>query len=139
MTKPVSYSQKMASRRERLLHPSGPELEFLRIMGCSVIPLPFSKQRSTGKPGVLVIMRGVMRREHMEREVLVGGYCIDFGNDIRRGIEVDGEHWHKDVVKEQERDDHLAKYGWIILHIPERRLYQEPGRVIRDVAEFLTK
>lgn len=133
----MTHSEKMKARRERLLYPSGPELEFARIMGCAILPLPFTYQRKTGKPAVLIVMRGVMRRENVEREVLARGYFIDFGNDIRRGIEIDGPHHN--VIDDAIRDEHLAKGGWQILHIPASQLYTEPERVRRAATIFLTK
>lgn len=129
---------KLAGRRERILWPSSAEIAFAKIMRCWVIPIPFLRHPETGQWAVFIVMRGVMRREHMQREVSARGYFMDFGNDIKRGIEVDGEPFHKDIVKDYERDQHLAKDGWIIFRVPGDRLRRSPSRVRREVTEFLT-
>lgn len=133
------YNQKMKDRRDRLMYPSGLEVEFARVMGCNIVPLPFTRNPKTGKPAVIIFMKGVMRRERMEREVPAQGYFIDFGNDIRRGIEIDSTKYHSDILKEQERDEHLRKGGWMILHIRDHEIYNRPEDVRRRVTEFLTK
>lgn len=133
--RPYPLALKLVGQRERLLWPSWAEVRFMRLMGCWVIPMPFLKHPTTGQTAYYVIMRGIMKREHMQREVMARGYCLDFGNDIGRGIEIDGGR--HDVVADYERDQHLAKDGWIVHRIPVDRLKRSPSRVRREAIDFL--
>lgn len=91
-------------------------------------------------PLAIVLSLGkIMKREKVKREVRVGKCFIDFGNDIKRGIEIDGRDWHMDVLKEQERDEYVAQYGWHLLHIQAAEVYRTPDYVQRKVLAFLTK
>lgn len=48
-----------------------------------------------------------------------GPYFIDFADPVKKiGIEVDGKEWHKDLEKDQMREDILIKMGWTIYRIP---------------------
>lgn len=129
---------KLAGRRERLLWPSTAEIAFARVMRCWVIPIPFLRHPETGRSAVYILMLGVMRREHVQREVMARGYFLDFANDLKRAIEVDGERYHTDVVADYERTQHLAKDGWIIHRVKGDLLRKSPSRVRREVTEFLT-
>lgn len=100
--------------------------------------LPFVRHYKTRFAMAYIISLGkVLNSELVRREVRVGKYYVDFGNDIRRGIEVDGEAYHNDIVKQQERDEYFAKYGWRVLHIKATDLWRQPARVQQDVLRFL--
>jgi hypothetical protein len=126
-------------RRQRLLFMSPAEIKFIHIMGGRVVTFDHIKAPRTGFPLAVVITMGrTLRRERIEREVRVGKCFIDFGNDIKRGIEIDGRNFHMDIVKEQERDDYCAGYGWSLLHIQAGDLYRNPNQVQRDVLKYLS-
>jgi len=82
-------------------------------------------------------MGKAFRDERFKREVRVGKYYLDFGNDIFWGIEVDGEKWHMDVIAEFERESYIYQRGWRILRIKAIRLWNDPARVQREVLQFL--
>jgi very-short-patch-repair endonuclease len=108
-------------------------------MGAWVIVVPFV--RNTRKyPLTIIVSRGWYRRHRIEREVAVWGYAIDFANRRHKlGIEIDGRGYHMDVVADQERDEHLRKYGWRIKRIVAARLWKEPQKVRADVIRFIGK
>lgn len=109
-------------------------------MGGRVIRFEFIKHRKTHFPLAFVISMGkVFKAEQFKREVRVGKYYIDFGNDICWGIEVDGKQWHRDVVKEFDRDSFFYTRGWRIKHIPAVQLWNQPDLVQREVLQFLYK
>ena len=88
-------------RDSRIVFPSPAELEFIRIMGGRVLTFNFMKHYKTGFPLAFVVSMGkVLRREQVKREVRVGSKWCDFGNDIRRAIEIDGEAYHNDIVEQ---------------------------------------
>src|SRR3990167_9683263 len=54
-----------------------------------------------------------------------GPYFIDFADPVKRiGIEVDGKEWHKDEVKDRERQNYLEKNGWEIIRIQGCQTYK---------------
>ena len=130
-----------ARRLKRLLFTSPAETRFIRLMGGKVIVfewirLPYGQHF----PLTIVLSMGrIMRREHVKREVPAGYYCIDFGNDVGRGIEVDGREYHMDVIKEQKRDEALYGMGWRILHIRADELWRSPAVVQRKAIDYLCK
>lgn len=125
-------------KRRRLLFPSPAEVELIRIMGGKVIVIDNIKDPLNGFPLTIVTSMGaVFRAENVRREVRVAARFCDFGNDIQRAIEVDGRQWHQDIVKEQDRDDYFARFGWRILHLPASDLYQNPKLVYNRVRKFL--
>lgn len=127
------------NKRRRLLFPSPAEVELIRVMGGKVITIDLFKDIMTGFPLTIVVSLGsVFKAEHIEREVRVGRMYVDFGNDIRRGVEVDGKRWHQDVTKELERDEYCAAYGWSLLHIQAIDVYKNPDFVREKVTRFLT-
>ncbi len=96
--------------------------------------------RSNGFPLVIVLRRPrLFRREYVKREVRVGKYWVDFGNDIKRAIEVDGKAYHMDIIKDQERDEYIQSLGWSVLRIRADELLREPERVRRRVISYLLK
>jgi very-short-patch-repair endonuclease len=130
-------------RAKRILFPSPAEVLLIRLLGGKAIVIDHirgnrTKKNPAGFPLTFITTMGnLLGSENVRREVRCGKYWIDFGNDIRRGIEVDGEDYHQDVVYEQERSDFLRKQGWLIFRIPGHRLYREPDRVAQDVIVFL--
>ena len=51
------------------------------------------------------------------REVKVAGFMIDFANPkFKIAIEGDGKKWHRDIVRETERDEALHRRGWFVQH-----------------------
>lgn len=127
-------------RRMRLLFPSPAEVRFMRLMGCWVITTSHIRHWHTDFPlRLLVIPGGLYRRERLRREVRVGKHYVDFGNDIQRAIEVDGEQYHRDVIYETARDSYLHEHGWLVLHVPAFMLYKNPKKVCDKAEQFLTK
>ncbi len=125
-------------RRNRLLFASPAEVRLLRVMGGRVLTLPFWRHPKTKFPAIMVISMGqVFKRERIRREIRVGSKFIDFGNDIKRGIEVDGYEYHGDIVKQVERDEYFANYNWSVLHIDARDLWRDPRGVRKRVVKFL--
>lgn len=124
-------------RESRLLFPSPAELRFIELMGGRYVTLPFFRHYKTGFCGALVLSMGkTLRREGFRREVRVGAKFCDFGNDIKRAIEIDGSYFH-DIVEQQERDDYFAKYDWRVLHIDATDVWRQPDVVQRRVLKFL--
>lgn len=130
----------VARRNRRIIFPSPAEVEFVRLFGGSVLVLSFLKDPQSGFPAAVFVSMGwYLRQEKVRREVPVGSKWVDFGNDIKRGIEIDGGEWHRDIVKEQDRKEYLEARGWLILHIPATRLRRYPDKVANEVIEFLSK
>lgn len=112
-------------------------MQLIRIMGGSFIEIGFIKNK-IGFPFTIVTSMGRwFGKENMRREVCVGRYYVDFGNDIKRAIEVDGKEWHKDIVKDQKRDEYLERNGWRVLHIRASDISANPDAVQRRVIKFL--
>jgi hypothetical protein len=127
-------------QRQRLLFPSPAEIRFIRLMGGHVVIVPFLKHYKTGFPMARILTLGkLLKTEQMAREVRVGSKYVDFGNDVRRGIEVDGRKYHTDIVEQIQRDEYFQKYDWHVLHIDATELYQNPKKVKRAVIAFLTR
>lgn len=127
-------------RRRRLLFPSPAELRFVVLMGGKVLKIKRLRDPRTGFCFALIWRRPrIFKHEFVQREVRVGPYFIDFGNDIGRGIEIDGQDYHRDIVAEFERDSYLYQRDWHLLHIQAYLLWQQPDRVQREVVGFLTK
>lgn len=127
-------------RRHRLLFPSPAEVQLIRIMGGKVIQVDLVREPINGFPLCFVVSMGdLFKRERISREVRAGAFFIDFGNDIGRGIEVDGKHWHGDIITEQRRDEYCGKYGWMLKHIKADDLYRRPAYVRHQVQRFLEK
>lgn len=103
----------------------------------SAIQIDLIKDRRTGFPLTFVTDMGWFKKHHMKREVRVGRYWTDFANDIGRCIEVDGRQWHMDVVKEQQRDDYIKGFGYLLLHLKAGDIYDNPDVVRRRVITFL--
>lgn len=109
-------------------------------MGGKVIEVDLVKEPLNGFSLCFVVSMGpVFKEERIEREVRAGAFYIDFGNDIGRGIEVDGRPFHGDIIREQRRDEYCGKYGWMLLHIAAADLYARPEIVRNRVIAFLKK
>jgi len=107
------------------------------MKGNAIIIDPIKNKR-TGFPLTFVTSLGPwFGRENMRREVRIGRYWTDFANDLCRAIEVDGEQWHRDIVKEQVRDDYIERMGYRILHIKAGDILDEPDMVRARVIKFL--
>jgi very-short-patch-repair endonuclease len=140
-------------RWNRLLFPSAAEARFIEIMGGHMITFGFIKHPETKQPFRIILSIGrALKREHFGREIKAGKYWLDFGNDIFWCIEIDGKKYHRDIVREQERDEYLSEFchkrcrkpcykhsnqGWRVKHIPALRLWLEPAIVQREVLNFL--
>jgi hypothetical protein len=136
------YKARQAWRkRRRLLFPSPAEVELIRIMGGKYIVLGWVKDPRTGFPFTLIWDLGtILKREGIQREVRAGAMYLDFatvGLRYRRGIEVDGLLFHRDITIEQERDEYVAKYGYKLLHVQAAEIYREPARVQQRILNFL--
>lgn len=113
-------------------------MQFIRVMGGRVITFENVRSPRTGFPLAIVVSMGpVLRGENVSREVRAGKYFLDFANDLRRAIEIDGRAFHTDIVREQERDEYLAYYGWLVLHIDARMVFQKPAKVRRTAKSWL--
>lgn len=112
-------------------------------MGGKCIIIDHIVDRRTGFPLTIVTNMGrILKRELIQREVRVGAMYIDFGianRYYKRGIEIDGRDFHRDITVEQERDEYLAKYGWSVLHIQAADIYRQPMLVQRKVLNFLAR
>lgn len=130
-------------RKMRVLFPSPAEIKFIRMFGGIVITIPFIKYPKTGFPLAIILTIGYrLRRENIQREVRVGAMYIDFASIDRfskKAIEIDGRNFHRDIVREQRRDDYLYRRGWIVLHIQASDLYRNPKETKKRVMKFLAK
>lgn len=126
-------------RRRRIVFPSPAELALVRILGGVAITFPFLRDPRTDFPAAIVWRGRFLKAELVRREVRVGRYYIDFGNDIRRGVEVMSDEWHKDIVAEDERREYIEKYGWQLLYIWASDIRDRPNIVRDRVRIFLTK
>lgn len=125
-------------RVRRLVFMSPAEARFVEIMGGRCLTIGWLRSRGTGFPVTLVVSLGsILRAEHYHREVRVGKYFIDFGNDVGRGLEIDGREYHTDVVAAFDRDSYLYQHNWIVKHIPAHKLWNDADSVQREVLEFL--
>lgn len=137
------YIKKRWWRNNRLLFPSPAEVRFIQIFGGTVLIFKNIRHYRTKFPLTIVVSLGrVLRRELIKREVRAGAMYIDYAfvNEyVKRGIEIDGKAWHRDVVREQQRDEYLNNRGWKILHIDAADLYRRPEWVKKRVLMFLSK
>ena len=54
----------------------------------------------------------------------ISKYFIDFADPIKKiGIEVDGKEYHKDLLKDEVRQNELENLGWIIYRFSGRETY----------------
>lgn len=118
---------------------SSAEARFVELMGGHIYRLRFIKHPRTGFPLTVYWRMGkVLGHEKFKREVRIGKYFVDFGNDIGWVIEVDGKQWHMDILADLAREGYIMERGfehW--LRVPAHRLWREPSRVQRDVLKFL--
>jgi len=125
-------------RLNRLLFPSPAELRLIEIMGGKYVTVEWLKHPKTKFRFAIVLSLGkFLRDEKFGREVRVGKYYIDFGNDVGWGLEVDGAEYHRDIVAAFDRDSYLYQRGWRVMHIMAVRLWNEPAVVQREVLKFL--
>lgn len=126
-----------------MLFPSPAEVHFVRLMGGRAVTIDAIKYPGTRFPLTIIYSRGrVLASNLMQREVRVGAMYVDFAfidPYTKKAIEIDGSDYHRDVVREQSRDEYLKSRGWIVMHIEAMNLYRQPGRVQRDVLEFLAR
>lgn len=140
-----NYRKLRASYRRlrRVLFPSPAEVEFVRIFGGHYIQFNHIKDPRTSFPLTFITSLGtILERELIKREVRVGRYFVDFGAITpyyRRGIEIDGRPYHRDIVKEYERDQYCGRFGWHLFHLEAASVYREPQLVQRRVLEWLAK
>lgn len=129
----------MVGRKSRMLFVSPAEIRFIRLMGGRVVTFPQTKHPRTGFPLAYVITLGrQLKHGGYDREVRVGSKFIDFGCERRRrGIEIDGRNFHRDIVHEQQRDDYVERYGWVLMHVQASDLWREPDRIKREIAKFI--
>ena len=119
-------------RYNRILFASPAEVYFIELMGGKCKVINNVRHRKTGFPMVIILSLGkYLKSENYKREVRVGSKYVDFGNDLQRGIEINGRQWHSDVVAEQKHRDYLEDRGWIILHIDVTDMYRQPSKTQR--------
>lgn len=130
-------------KRKRLLFPSPAEIDFIRLMGGKAIVIDHVKNPFTKFPLTFVTSMGdELEREYVQREVRVGAMYIDFGVQTpyyKKGIEIDGKNFHRDIIAEQRRDKYVRDFGWDLLHIQADVLRREPKRVHDLVLDWLKK
>ena len=125
-------------RWSRILFPSAAEIRFIEIMGGRFYCIHWIKHPKTKRPLTFVTSLGrYLQDERYGREVRVGKYFIDFGNDVSMGLEVDGAQYHRDIVREFDRDVYLQMRGWRVVHIPAIKLWNDPADVQRTVLKFI--
>lgn len=125
-------------RRRRLIFASPAELRLIVLMGGQVRQIHWLRDPGTSFPFAIVLSRGkLFRAEKVSREVRVGAYYLDFGNDIGRAIEIDGYYYHMNVVADFERDAYLSRLGWKVMRIPAYKLWADPDIVRSDIERFL--
>lgn len=120
----------------RLLFPSPAELRFIELMGGKILRLPIRNRKGFSLVYIISIGK-ILREEKFKREVRCGAFYIDFGNDIGRGLEIDGKKFHMDVVYEFERDIYLSERNWRVLHIKAADLWRQPSLVQRQVLSHI--
>lgn len=118
----------------------------MKLLGAKTFT--FGSPKSTRKrfPLTLVLSRGhILQDAKMHREVRFGKYYVDFANDLNWIIEIDGTHWHMDVVADMDREIYInelvrkSPYGWRLLRIKAPRIWNDPAGVRAQVLEFITK
>lgn len=115
-------------------------MRFVELMGGRVVRVKWLRDPHTKFPLAVVVRYGrLFRNERVRREVGCGRYWIDFGNDIKRGIEIDGHPYHQDVVSEFDREVFLREHGWRLLRIGVSEMYRNPNLVQRQVLKFLAE
>lgn len=68
----------------------------------------------------------------------VNKYFLDFADPIKKiNIETDGEEWHKDKKKDEERDSYLQKLGWRIIRIDGFLTFKEHENFISEEEAIL--
>lgn len=139
----IWYARKRMWRRTRVLFPSPAELQFVRVMGGRVITFKYIRHIETKFPLAFIVSMGkTLRREYVRREVRVGAMFVDFAFVTQydcKAIEIDSKRWHRDIVREQERDEYLHARGWRVLHIQAVDIYANPDLVQRRVIDFLSR
>ena len=138
------YRKKEFWRSARILFPSPAEVHFIRLMGGKAITIDSIRYPNKNKFPLTIIYNcgKFLRRNLMQREVRVGAMYVDFAfvdPYTNKAIEIDGSDYHKDHIREAERDEYLKVRGWQILHIPAMDLYRQPGRVQQRVLNYLAR
>lgn len=125
-------------RTKRLLFISPAEVRLIELMGGKVCTLAFTRLTVHDFP-LAIVMRNpkVFKNEHVKRELRIGKYYVDFGNDVGRAIEVDGQEYHMDILADLQRDSYLIERGWRVKHIQAYRLWRDADKVQREVLDFL--
>lgn len=127
-----------ARRNLRILFPSPAEMRLVELMGGKVFRIKHVRHYRTKFPLAFIYKQApVFKAEQIHREYRVGKYFIDYANDIGRGVEVQGADYHRDVVKEFDRESYLYQRGWRILYIEATELYRQPDKVQQRVLAFL--
>jgi len=143
LKKEIWYRKKEFWRNARMFFPSPAEVHFVRLFGGKAFTIDFIKHPKTRFPLTIIYSRGkFLKRNFMQREVRVGAMYIDFAfvdPYSKKGIEVDGSEYHKDYVKDRERDLYLNARGWIVMHISPADMYRQPGTIQRKVLQFLAR
>lgn len=127
-------------RIDRLLFPSPAEVRFVQLMRGHALTIGFMKDKRTGFPLTLLWRGRLLKNELIEREVWAGKYCLDFATPHAaycKAIEIDGADFHRDIVREQQRDDYLRAQGWQVMHVEARKIYREPRVVYIETLKFL--
>ncbi len=125
-------------RLKRLVFASPAEMQLITLMGGKVVSTNLVHNRN-GFPFTIVVSMGGWfgGKQHVKREVREGKFFVDFGNDIKRGIEIDSREWHMDITKDQERDEYFKAHGWRILRIKTSDLATRQDMIQKAVIDHL--
>jgi very-short-patch-repair endonuclease len=128
-------------RQRRILFPSPAEVQFIILMGGRCRQIRWLKDPRTGFCFTRIKSLGTtLSKELVQREVRAGAMYIDFAvatKYYKKGIEIDGRAYHMDILREQQRDNYVAQYGYKLLHIQAIDLRLRPQIVQRRVLDFL--
>ena len=70
----------------------------------------------------------------------IGSKWVDFAIiEKRKVVEADGERWHRDKKKEQERDLYLAQCGWDVLHLTGSEIVSKTDECRERIFEFVAQ
>lgn len=112
------------------------ETRLINVLGGTTLTLGWLRDKATGHQFTLILSRGkLLRSERFRRAALTPGGIL--ANDIKWAIAVQGPEYEHDVVAAYEQDEKLAAAGWRLWYVRAADVWQNPGRVKKDVLQFL--
>jgi hypothetical protein len=135
----LQRASKLSWIERRLWRAQPAEILLLEILGGRAFMLPCETSPKHPLPLLFVWwMPRIFRREKVRHAVWVGRRRVSFGNDICRGILIDGAAYQRDILLQLELDDFFQKRDWRVLHIVGSSLQRDPRAVRSLVRAFLT-